>query len=89
MELKSRKDIQEELTWDLSLIYKTEEEMYQDVDKVKSLSERMVEEYKGKLHTPQSVGACLDDYREIIRMLTLISDYCELAVSVGYYYNFY
>ena len=85
MELKSRKDIPEELTWDLSLIYKTEEEMYQDVDKVKSLSERMVEEYKGKLHTPQIVNACLDDYREIIRMLTLISDYCELAVSVDYY----
>ena len=85
MELKSRKDIPEELTWDLSLIYKTEEEMYQDVDKVKSLSERMVEEYKGKLHTPQIVNACLDDYRENIRMLTLISDYCELAVSVDYY----
>ena len=43
MELKSRKDVPEELTWDLSLIYKTEEEMYQDVDKVKSLSERMVQ----------------------------------------------
>lgn len=85
MDLKSRKDVPEELTWDLSLIYKTEEEMYQDVDKVKSLSARMVKEYKGKLLTPQSVGACLDDYREIIRMLTLISDYCELAVSVDYY----
>ena len=85
MELKSRKDVPEELTWDLSLIYKTEEEMYQDVDKVKSLSEHMVKEYKGKLFTPQIVGACLDDYREIVRMLTLISTYCDLAVSVDYY----
>lgn len=85
MELKSRKDVPVELTWDLSLIYKTEEEMYQDVDKVKSLSERMVKEYKGKLHTPQSVNACLDDYREVERMLTLVSDYCYLAVSVDYY----
>ena len=85
MELKSRKDVPEELTWDLSLIYKTEEEMYLNVDEVKSLSERMVKEYKGKLLTPQIVNACLDDYREIARMLTLISDYCELAVSVDYY----
>lgn len=85
MELKSRKDVPAELTWDLSLIYKTEEEMYQDVDKVKDLRERMVKEYKGKLHTPQLVNACLDDYREMARMLTLISSYCELAVSVDYY----
>lgn len=85
MELLSRKDVPEELTWDLSLIYATEEEMYQDVEKAKQLRERMVEMYQGKLDTPQNINACLDDFREIIRLFTWINDYCDLAVSVDYY----
>lgn len=85
MELQSRNNVPVELTWDLSLIYATEEEMYQDVEKAKKLRDRMVEEYKGKLNTPQTINACLDDFREIIRLFILINDYCDLAVSVDYY----
>lgn len=85
MKQKLRSDVPVELTWDLSLIYESEEKMYQDVEKIKALSERMVKDYKGKLHTPQLVNACLDDYREVTRLLTLVNDYCELAVSVDYY----
>ena len=33
MELKSRKDVPVELTWDLSSIYVTEEEMSADMEK--------------------------------------------------------
>ena len=85
MELKSRKDVPEELTWDLSSIYAAEEEMYTDVDKLKRLSEHMVQTYKGNLNTPQTINACLDDLRELHRLLTLTSHYCDLAVSVDYY----
>ena len=85
MELKSRKCVPTELTWDLSHIYATEEEMAQDAEKLKSLSRRMVQEYKGKLNTAQTINACLDDLREVIRLLTLTSEYCSLAVSVDYY----
>ncbi len=84
-ELKLRKDIPEELTWNLSLIYATEEAMYQDAEKVKSLCDRMVHEYKGKLDTPQRINACLDDFREVNRLLVLVVHYCDLAVSVDYY----
>ncbi len=85
MELKSRKDIPAELTWDLSSIYATEEEMYADVEKLKSLSARMAEDYKGNLNDPRIIGACLDDLRELNRLLTLTGTYCSLAVSVDYY----
>lgn len=85
MELKSRKDVPEELTWDLSSIYAAEEEMYADVDKLKRLSEHMVQTYKGNLNTPQTINACLDDLRELHHLLTLTSHYCDLAVSVDYY----
>lgn len=85
MELKSRKDIPAELTWDLSSIYKTEAEMDRDIEKVKALSSSILQNYKGKLDTPQSINACLDDFREVERLLTLINYYCHLAVSVDYY----
>lgn len=85
MELKSRKDIPAELTWDLSSIYKTEAEMDRDIEKVKALSSSILQNYKGKLDTPQSINACLDDFREVERLLILINHYCDLAVSVDYY----
>ena len=85
MELKSRGDIPAELTWDLSSIYATEKEMYADVEKLKSLSARMAEDYKGKLDNPRTINTCLDDLRELERLLTLTGTYCDLAVSVDYY----
>ena len=83
--LKSRRDIPVELTWDLSLIYATEEEMNQDVEKAKALCSSMVQDYKGKLNTPQQINACIDDFREWTRLVTLVGNYCDLAVSVDYY----
>lgn len=85
MELLTRKEVPVELTWDLNLIYATEEEMLQDAEKMKALCARMEETYKGKLDTPQRINACLDDYREIYRLATLTGNYCDLAVSVDYY----
>ena len=52
MELGMRKDVPEELTWDLSHIYATEEDMYRDVEKMISLGKAMEEKYRGKLNTP-------------------------------------
>lgn len=85
MQPKARKDVPVELTWDLTSIYKNEGEMRADIEKVKVLSDRMVKDYKGNLNTPQAINACLDDYREVERLLTLLSNYCDLAVSVDYY----
>ncbi|MCD8021641.1 MAG: oligoendopeptidase F, partial [Lachnospiraceae bacterium] len=79
-----RKDVPVEETWDLSLIYSSEEEMYKDAEKMQELADRMVKEYQGKLTTPETINACLDDFREVIRLLTLTEHYCDLAVSVDY-----
>jgi len=85
MKLKSRNDIPVELTWDLSLIYKTEEDMFRDAEKLQQLSIHMEQTYKGNLNTPEIINACLDDLREIHRLSTLICNYTDLAVSVDYY----
>ena len=49
MELAKRDDVPVELTWDLSLIYPTEEAMLADAQKMKELSLSMEASYKGNL----------------------------------------
>ena len=85
MELKARKDVPVELTWDLSLIYETEEAMLADADRLKELCAHIETTYKGKLNTPETINACLDEYREVYRLVVLTGNYCDLAASVDYY----
>lgn len=80
-----RKDVPEKLTWDLSLIYGTEEEMYRDARRMEELGSRIAETYRGRLDTPENIRACLTAYREVCELRTLVGNYCDLAVSVDYY----
>ncbi len=84
-ELKSRKDVPENLKWNLSLIYKNQEEFDRDFEKVKELTDRIEKEYKGRLNSPENIIKCLDDYAEVVRLLTLLVHYTDLGLSVDYY----
>lgn len=84
-ELLFRKDVKKELTWDLSLIYKDEEALLADADRMEKLTAQAEEEYKGSLDSADRINACLDMYREIEGIIILIGNYCELATSVDYY----
>lgn len=84
-ELKDRKAVPTELTWDLSKIYATEEDMYRDADKLKKMAEHIAEAWKGRLDTAENIEACVTEYRQFEEVLTLVYDYCDLAVSVDYY----
>ena len=85
MELVMRKDVPEELTWDLSAIYETEEKMLADAEKMEKLSKELEQRYKGKLSTPERINACLDELRSLQHIITLVGNYADLAVSVDYY----
>lgn len=84
-ELLSRKDIPVELTWDLSLIYKTEDDMLADAAKMEKITEQIANTFKGRLDLPERINECLDMYRQVIEIAVLIGNYCDLAVSVDYY----
>lgn len=84
-ELLSRKDIPVELTWDLSLIYKTEDDMLADAAKMEKITEQIANTFKGRLDLPERINECLDMYRQVIEIAVLIGNYCNLAVSVDYY----
>ncbi|MBQ1376883.1 MAG: oligoendopeptidase F [Lachnospiraceae bacterium] len=85
MELNRRKDVPEELTWDLSLIYKTEEDMYADFEKAGGMVEEMVQKYRGKLTDADTIVACLNDFEAYEKILILVGSYTGLAVEVDYY----
>ena len=85
MGMTMRKDVPEELTWDLSLIYASEEDMLRDAERMKTMAKTIEDSYKGKLDTPEKIKACLDEFRELYTIMELAGEYCELAVSVDYY----
>lgn len=87
-ELKSRKEVPEELTWDLSHIYASEEDMLRDAEKMERLAREIAEKYKGRLDTPERIEACVTDYRQVYELMTLTGSYCSLAASVDYYDNY-
>lgn len=87
-ELKDRKDVPAELTWDLSRIYATEEDMFRDAEEMKALTKQIVEKYKGNLNTPENIEACVTEYRRVYELMTLTGNYCDLAASVDYYDNY-
>lgn len=84
-ELKDRKDVPAELTWDLTKIYATEEDMFRDADKLKKMAAHIVEAWQGRLDTAENIEACVTEYRQFEEVLVLVHDYCDLAVSVDYY----
>ena len=87
MELARRQDVPVNETWDLSLLYKTEEDMYADVEKAKKLTAEIVEKYKGKLNDPQSIVDCLNDMEKVLIINYVAGAYASLAVEVDYYDN--
>lgn len=85
MELFMRKDVPEELTWDLSAIYDTETALEADKKRVDELGRLLEEKYKGKLTDAQAISACLTEAQELYEKVGLLANYAELAVSVDYY----
>lgn len=83
-ELLKRSEVDEKLTWDISHIYATEEEMDADILKMKEICEK-IEAMKGTLTTAEKINEAVDLYREFVRLYNLASNYCELATSVDYY----
>ncbi len=86
-ELKNRKDVPGDLTWDLTQIYETEEDMFRDAERVREMAKHIAETWKGKLNTPEAISACVTEYRKLQEVITLVYQYCSLAVSVDYYDN--
>lgn len=81
-EFKLRSEIEEQFTWDLSTIFKTEEEMQSTLNEAVKSTKEVEEKYKGKLNTAELINSCLDEMKSIMQKVTLVGSYAYLAVSV-------
>ena len=82
MAILERKDVDEKLTWDLTAIFKTEEEFENAVEKAKILAGEIESEFKGKLNNPKNINNCLDKLKELRQLATLVGSYSYLWVAV-------
>ena len=85
--LKDRKDVEQSLTWDLSAIYRAEEQYDLAVKELQELTFQVEKNFKGKLSTACNINECLDKVRDISKLMYLTGSYAELAVSVDHTNN--
>ena len=84
MGLTARKDVPVNETWDLSLIYAEEQQMWDALEKLKADTKTFVETYQGKLTTAETIVACLDEYEKLLPESSRIWQYSGLAVEADY-----
>ncbi len=79
---RKRSDVDKLITWDLSAIYKTEEEYNLAIKEAEKLAGEIEKNYKNKLNSAGVINECLDKLRETTQLIHLTSVYAHLAVSV-------
>ena len=77
-EILVRKDVDEKLTWDLTAIFKTEEEFEQAVKEAEELTDEIEKEYKGKLNSSNAINNCLDKLRSLYQLINLTCSYMHI-----------
>lgn len=80
--LKERKDVDVSLTWDLSAIYKREEDYDAAVKEAQEQVEEIYKNYRGKLNSPDIINECLDRLKKVMGIMNLTVTYANLSVSV-------
>ena len=85
MEVMMRKDVPVEMTWDLSLLYKKEEDVWADAELAAQMSKEIAGKYLGTLNRVETIDACMSEMQEMNRLFYLSVSYAELAASVDYY----
>lgn len=85
--LLSRSEVDESLTWDLSDLYKNNEEFEKDILKVKDMAQK-IQRFEHKLTDARTINECVSEYTRINEIETTLFNYSDLAVSVDYYDSF-
>ena len=84
MELMARKDVPVEQTWDLSLIFPDEKDMWEALDAAGKKVKVFAETYSGKLNDAGRIVRCLDEMEPILLMIERIWSYSGLALETDY-----
>ena len=84
MALCARKDVPVEQTWDLSLIFPEEKQMWEALEQFKADVKAFVDRYAGKLNSAEMIVSCLDELEKLYPTMSRIWQYAGLAVEADY-----
>lgn len=84
MALCARKDVPVEQTWDLSLIFPEEKQMWEALEQFKTDVNAFVDNYAGKLNSAEKIVGCLDELERLYPVMSRIWQYVGLAVEADY-----
>ena len=84
MQVLSRREVPVEETWDLSLIYEDEQEMWAALERTKEETAGFSEKYLGKLNTASMIVNALDELEAIEIAMDRIGSYVFLAMEADY-----
>ena len=79
-----RSEVPVEQTWDLSIIYATDEDAWKDADEIKKLADEIEQKYKGKLSDADTIVECLHFYEKMSMLAEKLSIYFGLKVETDY-----
>ena len=80
----ARKDAPPDQIWDLSLIYKTEELMWEELERTRTEVDRFVSTYAGSLTTAERMICCLEEQASILEAISRFQAYAGLAMEADY-----
>ena len=81
--MKERTEVPVEQTWDLTLLFKTEEDYKKSIEYYKQLVENFCKNFENQLSTVEAIHQSLADYREILELRGKIVQYASLAVNAN------
>lgn len=81
-QLLKRSEVDKDLTWDLSRIFKTDEEFEESLKEFVKEVDKFLEMYKKKLKTSDLLIKALKDYEDILAKASYLSQYAMLPVNV-------
>ncbi len=84
MELCSRKDVPVAETWDLSLIFPDEQQMWEALDQTKTAVAGFSAAWSGQLNSADNIVNCLKEMEPILQSISRIWSYSGLALEADY-----
>src|SRR5699024_3569826 len=77
-----RNEVSDEINWDISALFSSDEAFYQNLEKTKAADKTFKENYVHKLDNPTIIEKALAIYSDILIELDKMANYAELRLSV-------
>lgn len=78
----SRSEVDENLTWDLSAIFKDVSAYNESLNLILPKAKSLNDTFKDKINSADKINACVDALKEVSELMVLVGTYSSLSVSV-------